>query len=231
MKTSRRWLIFLFWATISVTLGATGLLSATPATAQGESNVHFQWAFGAIKNTDGGQKFESVTRDTVLKSGDQIKFFINLKKKCFLYVIYYSSQKELSVLFPFRFKAQDLAPQPIYIPKGNEWFELDDHTGREKFYLLGSAERLADLEILVNKYESADKAKKQEFATQVLAEIRRLRKQHLKLKSSAERPVTIIGNMRGSGNKEVSGKYDVADFAVEISADNFFSRTFTIGHQ
>jgi len=231
MKTSLRWSIFLFWIAIFVSFGTTALLPVPQAKAQNEKNVHFHWAFGTVKNTDEGQKFESITRDAVLKSGDQIKFFVDLKKKCFLYVIYYSSQQELSVLFPYRFKEQDLTPQPQYIPKGNEWFELDDHAGREKFYLLGSAERLTDLEAIVNKYESADKAKKQELAGQVLAEIRKLRKRHLKMKSYAERPVTIIGNMRGSGNKEASGNYDVADFAVEFSADDFFSRTFTIDHQ
>ena len=231
MGTSRRQFIILFWVSIWVSLGMAGLLPVSKAIAQDDPKIQFQWAFGAIKNTDSGQKFEPVTRDAVLKSGDQIKFFVNLKKKCFLYIIYYSSQKELAVLFPQRFKDQGPAPRSQYIPKGNEWFELDDQTGREKFYLLGSAGRLVALEALINKYESADSAKKQDLAGQVLAEIRSLRKQHLKMKSYAERPVTIIGNMRGSGNKEVTGNYDVADFAVEISADKFFSRTYTIDHQ
>ena len=47
----------------------------------------------------------------------------------------------------------------------------------------------------------------------------------------AERPVNIIGNLRGTEKAETAGAHDIAKFAVEISADTFYSRTFTIDHQ
>jgi len=196
--------------------------------------VTFQWAFGAIKNTDLGSQFEVVTRDTVLKSGDQIKFFIRVENKCFVYLIYQSSQDDLSVLFPYRFKLQAndyrISGQH-YIPKGDQWFELDEYTGLEKFYLLASAFRLDKLEVVINEYESADKAKKLKLGKKIISEIRRLRKQHRKFKSYAEKPVAIIGNMRGTEKTKTVGLNDLADHAAEISATNFFSRTFTIDHQ
>lgn len=176
----------------------------------------------------------SVTRDTVLKTGDQIKFFINVNQNCFVYLIYRSSQGELSVLFPRRFQLQSAEYTVAgnhYIPAGDQWFELDEHTGEERFYLLASVKRLTDLEALVNDYESADNTKKQPLTEIILAEIRKLRKQHLKFKTDAERPVNIIGNLRGTEKAETAEARDIAKYALEISADTFYSRTFTIDHQ
>jgi hypothetical protein len=201
--------------------------------ADQNANVQFQWAFGALKKAN-GSKFESVTKDTDLKTGDQIKFFLKVNKNCFVYLIYRSSQGELSILFPQRFKlqrAEYTVAGNHYIPNGDQWFELDEHTGEERFYLLASKKRLMDLEALINDYESADGAKKPALANTILAEIRSLRKQHLKFKTYAERPVNIIGNLRGTEKAETAGPHDIAKFAVEISADSFYSRTFTIDHK
>ncbi|MDJ0984566.1 MAG: DUF4384 domain-containing protein [Desulfobacterales bacterium] len=206
---------------------------AQETSAPQEANLQFQWAFGALKKAN-GSKFEAVTKDTVLKTGDQIKFFLSVNQNSFVYLIYRSSQGELSVLFPQRFQLQSaeytLAGHH-YIPKDDQWFELDAHTGEERFYLLASIKRLVDLEALINEYESADKAKKPPLAKKILAEIRRLRKQHLKFKTYAERPVNIIGNLRGTEKAETVKTHDIAKYAVEISADTFFSRTFTIDHK
>jgi hypothetical protein len=206
---------------------------AQETAAQQDANVKFQWAFGALQKAN-GSKFEAVAKDTDLRTGDQIKFFLKVNKNCFVYLIYRSSQGELSVLFPQRFKllsAEYTVSGDHYIPKGDEWFELDEHTGEERFYLLASVGRLLELEVLINDYESADAAKKPPLAKTILSEIRKLRKQHLKFKTYAERPVNIIGNLRGTEKAETAGAHDIAKFAVEISADTFYSRTFTIDHQ
>jgi hypothetical protein len=198
-----------------------------------DTNLQFQWAFGALKKANGA-KFEAVTRDTDLKTGDQIKFFLNVSQNNYAYLIYRSSQGELSVLFPKRFQLQSTeytAAGNHYIPADDQWFELDEHTGEERFYLLASVKRLADLEALINDYESANTAKKPHLAKKILAEIRKLRKQHLKFKTYAERPVNIIGNLRGTEKAESAGANDISKYAVEISADTFFSRTFTIDHK
>jgi len=230
---------FLWRAFLLSIFGIGILMSSTLVFAQqdkvpNEGRFIFQWAFGAIKNTGLGSEFEVISRDTMLRSGDQIKFFLRLEKKCFVYLIYQSSQGELSILFPYRFKLLADNYQISghhYIPKGDQWFELDQNTGMEKFYLLASAERLNDLETLVNEYESADTSKKAKLGKQIHFEIRRLRKQHFKFKSYAEKPINIIGKMRGTEKTKAVGLNDLSDHAVEISANNFFSRTFTIDHQ
>jgi hypothetical protein len=213
--------------------GGQKSVHAEDANSQKDANVKFQWAFGALKKAN-GSKFEAVTKDTDLKTGDPIKFLLKVNTHCFVYLIYRSSQGGLSVLFPHRFKLQS-AEYTIagnhYIPKGDQWFELDDYTGEERFYLLASVERLLDLEARINDYESADASKKPPLAKTILSEIRKLRKQHLKFKTYAERPVNIIGNLRGTEKAETAGPHDIAKFAVEISADTFYSRTFTIDHK
>ena len=223
-----------------ITLFSLFLLFESPAVihaqetaAQQNAKVQFQWAFGALKKAN-GSKFEAITKDTDLQTGDQIKFFLKANDNCFVYLIYRSSQGELSILFPHRFKlqrAEYTVAGNHYIPKGDQWFELDEHTGEERFYLLASKKRLMDLEALINDYESADAAKKPALAKTILAEIRNLRKKHLKFKTYAERPVNIIGNLRGTEKAETATPHDITKFAVEISADTFYSRTFTIDHK
>ena len=216
------------WQIISIAPYAEQVKSINP------ENIKFHWAFVAAKQASQNVQIEPITRDTSLKSGDQIKFFIKLQNSCYVYLIYRSSQGELSVLFPRHFKLgkneKNLAFSH-YIPDGDQWFELDKHTGEERFYLLASTERLLELESLVNNYETADAAKKPSFAKMILTEIRRLRKKNLKFKTYAERPVSIIGGLRGSGKKEPTDSIDAAKYAIEISADTFFSRTFTIDHK
>lgn len=234
MKVHRRLrLVLIFFFSLFLLIESYSFINAQETAAQTDANVKFQWAFGALKKAN-GSKFEAVTKDSDLKTGDQIKFFLKVNKNCFVYLVYRSSQGELSVLFPQRFKlksAEYTVAGDHYIPKGDDWFELDEHTGEERFYLLASAKRLLGLETLINDYESADAVKKPMLTDKILAEIRQLRKQHLKFKTYAERPVNIIGNLRGTEKAETAGAHDIAKFAVEISADTFYSRTFTIDHR
>ena len=107
---------------------------------------------------------------------------------------------------------------------------MDKHTGKERFYLLVAVERLLELETLINDYEISDDSQKPLLAENILSSIRKLRKQNLKLKSYAERPVSVIGKLRGTEKAEKAGMEDIANFAKEITADSFYSRTFTIDH-
>ena len=233
MKPNRT--IYIVLILVALVIGVSASLNyAQQKETRNDNKIVFQWAFGAIKKTALGPQFEIIQRDSVLKSGDQIKFFLGLKGNSYVYLIYRSSQKDLIVLFPQRFKELGHHNQIAgnqYIPEGDQWFELDTHTGLEKFYLLASVERLTELENLVNAYESADKANRRDLEKSVVAEIRRLRKKHRTFKTYAEKPVAVIGNMRGSSKTKAVGLKDLADHAVEISTTKFFSRAYTIDHQ
>ena len=222
----------------SVTLGL--MLNFGSGLARGEQqkeeprDILFLWAFGAIVEKENESELVPVAQDMALKSGDRIKFFVKPEKKCFVYLIYHSSQGEVSALFPYRFEnlnVESLPAQEYYIPKGDEWFELDEHTGEETFYLLASPTRLRALEDLINEYETTDGGRKKELVKTILTEIRRLRWENRNFKTYAERPVTTMGNLRGGETVDPGGAPDMADLAVEISGETFFGRTFTIVHE
>lgn len=235
METCRRILFFSFLLYLYFGLsGQESAIGGEPEDKNKGKKIVFKWAFCVLKKADTEQKPIVISRDTTLKSGDQIKFFLQPEGPCYPYLIYQSSQGELSVLYPARFKqlnSQDALPGGQYIPDGKQWYELDEHTGREKFYLLVSIERLVGLETLINQYESADKIKKAALADKITSEIRNLRKRHLKFKTYAEKPVTIIGNLRGGEKTVRVHTRDISDYAVEISTTTFFSRTYTIDHR
>ena len=204
--------------------------------AEQKEGIHvvFHWAFGSIRKTAQGSGFEQVPGDIKLNSGDQIKFFLKPMTGCFVYLIYHSSQGELTVLFPYRFEDKNGKVRALkvhYIPEGNEWFQLDEHVGQERFHLLASDTRLARLEELINQYESGDKAKKPELSQQILSEIDLLRRKNFKPKANAERPLSIVGNIRGTKKPEVDSPVDLAEHALEISAGHFYIRTYTIDHR
>jgi len=212
-------------------------LSGSPRTnaqQKEDKNVCFRWAFGAIQRGEHKAEFFAITRDTTLKTGDKLKMLVELEKKCFVYLIYHSAQGEVSMLFPYDTQqfTRDYAPgKRYYIPEGDRWFELDENVGRETFYLLVSAQRLIELERLFGKCTTADPDRKPELAKQILTEIRKIKRRYRKLTTFAERPVPIGGSVRAITEGEKAFRPDIATIAVEISANDFFSRAFTIDHQ
>jgi hypothetical protein len=195
----------------------------------------FLWAFGALVGPDHDRRLISIDRDTILKTGDQLKMFLELKENYFAYVFYYSSQGKMYLLFPTnnQFATDYVVDKKYYIPQGSLWFELDEYTGSEIFYLIVSAERLNKLESLYLNYTtSTDAADLKEFAQKILTEIKKTKGQYQKLTTAAERPLRLGGNLRGGINKAVKSSYpSITEIAVEISVTNFYGRTFTIDHR
>ena len=118
-----------------------------------------------------------------------------------------------------------------YIPRDNMWFELDQQIGLEKFFLLASEKRLTELEALYSSYLGADPQEKQGLAKKIVTKIREIKRKNRKLSTTAERPVQIGGNTRGAKKNRKEQYPDIDPIAAEVSAGNFYSRTFTIDHQ
>jgi uncharacterized protein DUF4384 len=190
--------------------------------------VCFRWAFGAMVGPPDDQEFIAIDQDTKLESGDKLKMLVSLEKKCFVYVVYQDAKDEIFLLFPYRFeqfeKDYDLH-KTYYIPQGDGWFELDQNTGTESFYLIAAHQRLSSLENLLNAYDSATSKAKPSHADQIIREIRKIRKRHKTFVSTAERPVEIGGTVRGFHENAF------ASIATEISAEQYYTRTFTIDHR
>lgn len=205
--------------------------------AQDEDNVSFSWAFGALvkEGKEGNdRKLVAITSDTTLRTGDRLKILLSPKSNCFVYVIYHDTQGEVRLLFPYRMQQFDSDYKPsviYYIPPGDEWFELDERLGSETFYLLASSTRLVELEELMSKYASVDRAQQRELAPQIVGAIRQVKRQHRTFATHAERPAPIAGNLRSINQTVVDQSAEIGSLAIDISATNFYSRTFTIEHQ
>ncbi len=204
------------------------------AESKGEAKVCFRWAFGAIVGSKDDRRLVAITRDTVLKTGDRLKLLLQLKNRCFVYLFYRTAEDEIYLLFPYKlklFESDYKTGEKYYIPKGKIWFELDRDVGLETFYLLASAKRLHQLEALYRKYDSVVGEEKKKLAKQLLAEIRMIKRKHRKFATLAERPIAIGGNVRGVVKDEKSTFPDIDAIASEVSASNFYSKTFTIDHK
>ncbi len=200
-----------------------------------KENINYKWAFAARGEFGGKKRVTSVTRDTVLKSGDEFKLLIHQIQQSYIYVIYKSSKNEITMIFPYAldmFEKDYKLEKNYYIPKGRDWFKLDNNSGSETFYILASSERLTELESALKNWNAAKENKKSEATTMVVNEIKDIKKRFRTFATLAERPVSIAGNVRGKKNTEIDPeKIDIATMATEISANNFYSKTITIDHK
>ena len=155
---------------------------AVPGPQKEKNQASILWAFGAIRASSTPPKLEPVSTQIVLKSGDKLKMMIQIRKKCFVYLIHKDSQGDFSMLFPYSLKQFDTDYQiarNYYAPKGEAWFQLDSRTGTETFYLIASDQRLLDIEYTYEKYASSEESKKQDLAGQILSQLDEIAERHL----------------------------------------------------
>ena len=204
------------------------------ASGQEKDNIGFEWGFGALSGSAKEPRLASIARDTTLKSGDQVKMVVRLTAQCFVYVVHEDPSGEITLRFPYdlqQFTADYKVGKNYYIPKGRPWFQLDEKVGRETFYLLASPGRLTDLEGLLAKYQSSPATGKAALAKDIVSEIRNVRKRFKTFTTTAERPISIGGNVRGLDSPGAGRRPDVASITTEISANNFYGKTITVDHK
>ena len=86
-------------AIMVVLLMVSGLPGAARAQASDEDKVSFVWAFHARVVEGNVTKEVPIKEDIKLKTGDQLKMFVELRKPCFVYVIHHGAQGEIQRLF------------------------------------------------------------------------------------------------------------------------------------
>jgi hypothetical protein len=212
----------------------SSFLSTAHSAEKEKTDLKFRWAFGAIRGPAGAPKVEPVSANSVFKSGDKLKMMIELQKRCFVYLIHYNEQGDVSMIFPYSLKQFDTDYQTArkyFVPKGEAWFQLDDKTGSETFYLIASEQRLLDIEFLYNNYASAEPSKRQDLAGQMLVEINGIRAQYLASPGQAEVLAKNNNPKRGFERATGADPTDIAGLAHEIAFNNIYSETFVIEHR
>ena len=215
-----RWVVCIC-AIAVLSLTVPRLSGTANAQASDENNVSFVWAFEALVAEGNVTKQVQIKEDLKLKTGDQLKMFVELRKPCFVYVIHHGARGEIQRLFPYDIQqfTTDYQTSKIYeIPPNDGRFRINEQAGLETFYLVASVQRLTDLEQLLATYAAAQPAEQPLAGTNVLTELRNLLKQH-RASVKPGRPVPIAGNMR----RGIEG--------VEITAPQFYIETFTIEHR
>ena len=215
-----RWVVYRY-AVVVLILLLSGLPGTASSQASDEDKVGFVWAFEALVAEGNVTKQVSIKEDMQLKTGDQLKMFVELRKPCFVYVIHHGAGGEIQRLFPYdiqQFTTDYQTSKTYEIPPNDGWFRINEQAGLETFYLVASAPRMLGLEQLLATYAAAQPAEQPLAATNILAELRNLLKQH-RASVKPGRPVPIAGNMR----KGIEG--------VEITAPQFYIETFTIEHR
>ena len=201
------------------------------AAQQATGTVRFRFAFGALTGSGENQKLTRIAEDMQLRTGDKIKLMVEMQQPGFFYVIHRGPAEEIDLLFPADLKQNLQVMRKYYVPDGAPWVEFDRNTGNETFYVLASEQRLGTLESLLQRYLSSPAAGKAGAASDIVAEIRRLRTQNRNATAPAERPVMIGGNVRSLDRTPSAPLPDVSTLAVEITAKDFYARTFTIDHR
>jgi Domain of unknown function (DUF4384) len=203
---------------------------AAPGPQKGKNEARILWAFGAIRASSNPSKVEQVSTHMVLNSGDKLKMMIQIRKKCFVYLIHRDSQGSFAMLFPYslkQFETDYQTARSYYSPKGEAWFQLDNRTGNETFYLIASDQRLLDIEYTYQKYAASEESKKQDLAGQILSQL----ESHLASSGGEEILASNQPTPRGFERATGADPTDVAQLATEISFDNIYSKTFVIDHR
>jgi len=203
------------------------------ASPSNQGTLHFLFAVGAQIAKQGDSKAVPVEGNTVLTSGDRIKFFLEPTSVGYFYLLHIGPDGDLSLLFPpDPQKAHVPAGRQFYVPEGPLWFELDAASGKEKFFFLASKSRLSQLESLYARLATLkDHADIQSSTQAVLDEITSLNKKRRSLAAPAEKPVRIAGKFRAPSTTGSAALPDITPFAKEITAKEFYGKTFTIDHR
>lgn len=206
----------------SLLLAGTTMAQANTGGEPGQM-VSLRWALGALDT--GEVAPNAIKRDTQLPSGARLKFLVEPLSPGSVYLILQDSDQQIHVLYQESTSLSEQNGKRAYIPPGSQWFEVDDKSGLETFFLLASTEPLLKLEKMLAQYKAAAPSSRKSLGTGVIAEIRRLHKTHRDFARPVEKPVMIGGQTRGGASASVIDR-----LAVEISAEKFYGKTITIDH-
>jgi hypothetical protein len=216
--------------TVLVLIAAASLVGASLLAAD-STKLAFNWAF-VSRSADGSSKPIDFSERVSIKPGELFKIHIEPIQNAFVYLYLQDAAGDVTLLFPEDFQTFDsnaYIEHQVFIPEGENWFQLDNAKGTERFHLLASTERLKTLESLSLAWQKVKDNSKSSTAAKgaarqaVLDEIARVRKQHSQLTIAAEKPVTIAGGTRGINTS-------VAKLATRIEATEFYTKTFRLDH-
>ena len=227
MKMFSTPILFVSVAAALVTATAFTTLAEEPAS----DALEVRWVMAGIEKGADPSRPISISPETTLRTGDKIKMYLKAVNQCFFYLFYHNPEGQLRLIYPDVLPSGELTSgTQLTVPQGDQWFELDEHTGTETFHVLVSPTPLRAIETLYEDYRQ-HASENGSSAARLLSAIERLRIQQRPLTSNAERPLSIGGTIRGAtdtGAETMGNRLD--HLAEDISSANVFCRTYTIEH-
>lgn len=116
---------------------------------QDEKDIKLSLDIGIYFENEQGQ-LQYITEGTVLHSGDAYALYIRSTDDCYLYIYQVDDLGRSYRLFPndeYNTGANPArAGEDYWIPNTEQYFMLDEITGKERLYLFASSERIVELE-------------------------------------------------------------------------------------
>ncbi len=228
MKGYSRSIVIVFYAVMLTSANACGL----PVDAAASEGLRVRWVMAGMPADAASPQPIRISPETTLRTGDKIKMYLEAVNECFFYLFHHGPEGRLRLVYPDALPAKMLASGTrLTVPRGDQWFELDENTGTETFYVLVSPAPLRSVETLYASYRQHT-AENGDAVARLIAVIERLRHKQRPLTSKAERPVSIGGTFRGSPAPEAGTTERHLDLLAEdIATANVFCRTYTIEHR
>ncbi len=197
--------------------------------------LEFKWAFVARLDPDGRNKVVNIAKEDLttkdnrftMSAGDKISLFVEPGEHTYIYIYLLDSRNNLQLIYPTSMdtdvlEKEFIANRGTYIPGKFEWFIFDENKGNEVFYLVASPTKLKRLEQLTRSFLNAEG--NQEITKQRILDELKGTKKTFAFKTKLERPIAFGGRLRGL-------EIDISKLAVEVEAENFYSKTIRIKNE
>lgn len=129
---------FVFWKPASGTPGGNGSSKNEGGIAQKNGLLELVVRGEVIQKN---QEERMVLRSGMkLKSGDQFRIRLQVSRDCYVYVVNLDSRQNVNLLFPQNPAKAEMTKANVEreLPKGMNWFTLDDNPGMESLYLIAT---------------------------------------------------------------------------------------------
>jgi hypothetical protein len=207
-------------------------VSIWTATSPSEQKTSLLWSFAAITGAENQGKLVAITSDSVLYSGDKFKLMFEVQETLFVYIIFAGSDGEIVLLHPTKIES-GIRPaavnKAVFIPNEKDWFTLDQKRGTETLYLVVSSSHLADLELLLKRYEAASLDDRDKIAQAIVGLMKEKNRASQPLTAAVEKPIQIGGTIRSISERGLA-EADISKFAQRIDIEALFIRIYSIEH-
>ena len=226
----------LLWILMNTLFMSSAAFHGVVAQQNSEADdLRFKWSLIVRIDPNGRNEVVNIAKNIAteetgnisISAGDKLAIYLEPAKGTYLYLYLLDSNNKLIPLFQRSLATAGLENESrlgkgTYIPGKHKWFSFDEKKGYESFYLLASPEPLSKLEKLTRNYVETERER--DLAKQdVLDEIKGI-KSAVVLETPQENPIPFGGGVR-------TLEIDIADFAVEVKAKGFYSKTIVLKHE